>query len=297
MIYILLINIILIFWIYRKYVYIPKNIEQTIEVQELEPALLSCIYNENGNSLNWILAEILDLNRKDYIDIEYNKKDINQYEYVYSKKENVDVSKMKKYEIAAYRLLFDENRNNKITMDELENLVVKSKSKEKDANVKSLSIKTEVIEELIKLGIIDEKSQKCLKMIKIIYLFLIIISVVLLIKAQIDPIILTIFLIENITIFTIANNGRAFSSYGKKVYRKVKEYRNYLEENELLKDRELVYQIVSEKYYIDAVALHLTEQAQKEFINDELKAKQIKDVAVILILIILIILYVLQLIL
>ena len=72
MIFVIIINILLIIWIYKKYIYIPQiNDGSSKEIEELDPALIGYIDDKNGNSIDWILSEILDLNRKDYIEIEY----------------------------------------------------------------------------------------------------------------------------------------------------------------------------------------------------------------------------------
>ena len=83
MIFIIIINILLIIWIYKKYIYIPQIDEIGSEkLEELDPALIGYIDDKDGNSIDWILSEILDLNKKGFIEIEYVREDIDEYEYI-----------------------------------------------------------------------------------------------------------------------------------------------------------------------------------------------------------------------
>ena len=176
MIFVIIINILLIIWIYKKYIYIPQSQEITNEkIAELDPALIGYIDDKNGNSIDWILSEILDLNRKGYIEIDYVRENIDEYEYIMKKKDNIEISQLKKYELTAYRFLFSES--DEISMTELEEKILRSMQAEIDVNVKSFSIRNEIEEELIKQNIIDYSAKEILSILKKVYMILIIIIV------------------------------------------------------------------------------------------------------------------------
>lgn len=269
MIYLIIINIIFIIWLFRKYMYIPKQLKETskFDIRELDPALIGYIDDKDGNSIDWILAEILDLNRKDYIDIDYIREDINEYDYVMRKKEDVDISQLEKYELTAYRLLFD--HTDEITINELEEKVKISQSKAEDSNIKGISIRNELESKLIELNIIDENSKNNLKLIKKLYIIITLIMIFMLKDRGIVQ--LAIFLIETIGVFYIFNQGVAFSETGKKLASEIKQYKRDLRNNTLLEERKIVHNILMEKEYINSIALHITSEARKEFIHDELQ--------------------------
>ena len=71
MIIAMIINLIFIIWLYQKYIYTPRTLSQDYkEMEEIDGALIGYIENKWGNSVDWIFAEILELNRKGYIFIE-----------------------------------------------------------------------------------------------------------------------------------------------------------------------------------------------------------------------------------
>ena len=219
MIFVIIINILLMIWIYNKYIYIPSSYSESSEaIEELDPALIGYIYDKDGNSIDWILAEILDLNRKEYIDIEYVRKDIDEYEYIMRKKDNIEISKLKRYELTAYRFLFSES--DEISMSELEEKILRSMQAETDVHVKSVNIKKEIEEELIKQNIIDNTGKKILNVLKKGYMLLILIIIYLIKNIQISYGI--ILFIESMIIFYMFSKSRAFTRQGKILCSKIK---------------------------------------------------------------------------
>jgi len=274
MMYIVIINVILIVWLYDKYIYIPKlHEEKHEELEDMDAALIGYIENEDGNSIDWILAEILELNRKDYIEIEYQKEDIDKYEYIMRKKSGKDISKLKKYELTAYRLLFTES--DEITISDLEEKILKNLRAEKDVNIKSISIRNEIEEELIKQNIIDNSAKKIFNLIKKLYILATVLIIIFFKDMKLGYEV--IFLIQSMIMLYIFLKGRPFTNKGKNLYYKIKQYKKQLEYNDILKEKKIIHNIVLEKDYANSIALHIMSEAKKEFINDEIIEKNIKN--------------------
>lgn len=273
MIFVIIINILLIIWLYKKYIYIPPIRDlSNEEIDELDPALIGYIDDKNGNSIDWILSEILDLNRKGYIEIEYVRKDIDEYEYIMKKKDDIEISQLKKYELTAYRFLFSEN--DEISMTELEEKILRSMQAEIDVNVKSFNIRNEIEGELIKQNIIDYSAKEILSVLKKVYMMLILISICLIKNIQLLQGI--ILLVESIMVFFMMSKAIPFTRKGKSLYSKIQFYKRELEYNEILKEKKIIHNILFEKTYADSIALHIMSEARKEFIQDELIEKNIK---------------------
>ena len=273
MIFIIIINILLIIWIYKKYIYIPKIFdESSVQINELDPALIGYIDDRNGNSIDWILSEILSLNKKGFIEIEYVREDIDKYEYIMKKKDNIELSQLKKYELTAYRFLFSES--DEISMTELEEKILRSMQAEIDVNVKSVSIRNEIEEELIKQNIIDYRAKEILSILKKVYFMLILISICLIENIQLVQ--GGILFVESIIVFLLMLNATPFTKKGKSLYSRIQHYKKELEYNEILKEKKIMHNILFEKIYLDSIALHIMSEARKEFIHDELIQKNIK---------------------
>lgn len=276
MVAIILVNILLIIWLYNKYQYISKDeIKSNIKIEEFSPAVIGYIDNQKGNPMDWVLGEILALNKNGYIDISYERQDLDKYEYIIKKKDNVDLSKLNKYQLTAYRLAFSDCIE-KITIDRLEENIKRSIAEWDEVRVKGINIKKEIKEFLEEKGIIDNKKEKSLNIIKNIY-FIITIFLLIMYK-NISAYKLIILLLESICIFYICDNARSFTPKGKSLYNLIKEYKETLKDNELLKNKKIIHNILLGDYYINSIALHITSEARKEFIHDEIEGKQKKKI-------------------
>lgn len=289
MIYLIIVNIILIIWLYRKYIYMPNCVDENYrELEEMDSALIGYIDNEDANSIDWILAEILELNRKDYVNIEYVKIDVDKYNYVIKRKKEKDISKLKKYELTAYRFLFDEL--DEVSIDYLEEKIKVSITKQRDTQVKSLSIRKEIEEELENQNIVNKNLKAIQKIMQTAYVIITLVAILVTEGKQL----LTSFLllIETIVILYILYDGRPFTKKGKELKSKVLKYKKSLDENELLKEKKIVHNMLLEKHYADAIALHIPTVAKEEFINDELQEKRVGKVMPIIRILIYIVLYI-----
>ena len=122
MLILIFINIFIIVWIYSKYYNYSQNENiKKNEIENMEPIITGCI-NDKGlnNNFDLILAEIINLNIKGYIKIEYDRNDINAYDYTI--KQNIDMNSndIKKYEIILLNFLF--SKKMEITKKELEEI-------------------------------------------------------------------------------------------------------------------------------------------------------------------------------
>jgi len=276
MIYLIIINIVFIFWIYKNYIYIPKKVNDNyVEVEEMDAALIGYIENENDNSIDWMLAEILELNRKDYIDIEYERTNINEYNYVMKKIEGKDISKLKKYELTAYRFLFGIS-DNKTDMNNIEYKMKASISESIAAEAKSFTIKNELEEELENRKLINKNLKLIKNELQIIHILITLI--VILVTKEKTLYLPIILFIQTIIISCMIYQGRPFTAKGKELYAKVIKYKKELENNELLKEKQIAHNQLLQKKYADAIALHIPIEAKKEFINNELEENKILNV-------------------
>ena len=267
MIIIIVINLILILWLFREYIYIPKNLNQDYkEFREMDAALIGYIENKWGNSVDWIFSEVLELNRKGYILIEYQIKEGEQFDYTIKKLGGKSISKLKNYELTTYRILFE--NSDQITKKELEEKLKATFEREENINIKSFSIRNEIIEELIKKGIIDANSQKILTILKRIYMVACI--MILIIFKELNALQMAIFLVETFITLYICTKGRTFTAQGKNLKAKIEDYQEYLANNKLLSQNEILDFMLQEKDYINSIALHIDSNARKGFIDTEI---------------------------
>lgn len=273
---IILVNIVLIIWLYYKYQYISKrsNIND-IKIEELSPGVIGYIADKNGNPMDLILAEILELNKNGYIDITYERQDIDKYEYIIKKKNNLDLSNLNKYQLTAYRLAFSDCIK-QITIDRLEENVKRSMAEWHEIRVKGINVKKEIEDFLQKQDIIDNKKQKKLSIIKNIYFIMNIVFLIMYKNIPMNKLI--ILLIESMCIFYICENARCFTKKGKCLYYLIKDYKEKLKHNELLKTKKIIHNILLGDYYINSIALNITSDARKEFIHNEVEEKQMKKI-------------------
>ena len=267
MIIIIVINLILILWLFREYIYIPKNLNQDYkEFIEMDAALIGYIENKWGNSVDWIFSEVLELNRKGYILIEYQIKEGEQFDYTIKKLGGKSISKLKNYELTTYRILFE--NSDQITKKELEEKLKATFEREENINIKSFSIRNEIIEELIKKGIIDANSQKFLTILKRIYMVACI--MILIIFKELNALQMAIFLVETFITLYICTKGRTFTAQGKNLKAKIEDYQEYLANNKLLSQNEILDFMLQEKDYINSIALHIDSNARNGFIDTEI---------------------------
>ena len=265
MLVLIIINFLFILFIYVKYIKTPKSKPNDYEeIKKMDSALIGYIDDKWGNALDWTISEVLELNRKGYITIEYADNE-NANGYIIKKLKD-NIINLKTYEANAYRILFE--KSNVITMRELEEKLKYNQEIEKIVNVKSMSIRNEVEDEAINLELVNKTSEKIINALKRIYPIAVIIALFFLKETNIF--IITGLLVESIlTIFAFSNTN-ALTKNGKLIKSKINNYTNYLLENKLLQSTKIVDYILMEKDYINSIALHINSEARMELITEEL---------------------------
>lgn len=242
---------------------------EKIDLKEFDAPILGYLDNSNGNIYDWLLAEILEIVRKKYIEIEYIRKDVDKYDYIFKKSKNIDLKDLKTYEINVYRILFD--KKDTISMDELEEYVKLNDSKKNDINIKLIVFKNRIEEALIDLDIVSMQKKKQIKVIKRLMIIMALISIMIAYYIEEEIIFSIIAFIEIVIIYIMIMRCDYYTEFGKELKERVKEYKNYLEDNELIGEKNISHQVLYEKAYIDAVAFHINKIAKDEFIYDEMK--------------------------
>ena len=297
MIIFIIINILFIFFVYMKYVSIPKSrLNDYQELKELDSALVGYIDNKWGNAMDWTIAEVLELNRKGYITIEHVDDDEAKIHGYVIKKLKEHINNLKPYEANVYRILFE--KNDIITIRELEEKLKYNQEIEHIVDVKSMSIRNEVEDEAVSLDLVNKTTEKIINFLKRTYPIIAIIALILLKEKNI--LLITAFFIESVITIYILSNTTALTEKGKKIKSKIENYKIYLTENKLLQGTKIVDYILVEKDYINSIALHIDSEAKMEFIVDELvensrqkKLGQIGDLIFIIAYIILFLSYIL----
>lgn len=139
MIFVIFVNLVIIIVLYMLFFVKKLGNTEKIDLKEFDAPILGYLDNSNGNIYDWLLAEILEMVRKKYIEIEYIRKDVDKYDYIFKKSKNIDLKDLKTYEINVYRILFD--KKDTISMDELEEYVKLNDSKKNDINIKLIVFK------------------------------------------------------------------------------------------------------------------------------------------------------------
>lgn len=269
MIFVIFVNLVIIIVLYMLFFVKKLGNTEKIDLKEFDAPILGYLDNSNGNIYDWLLAEILEMVRKKYIEMEYIRRDVDKYDYIFKKSKNIDLKDLKTYEINVYRILFD--KKDTISMDELEEYVKLNDSKKNDINIKLIVFKNRIEEALIDLDIVSMQKKKQIKVIKRLMIIMALISIMIAYYIEEEIIFSIIAFIEIVIIYIMIMRCDYYTEFGKELKERVKEYKNYLEDNELIGEKNISHQVLYEKAYIDAVAFHINKIAKDEFIYDEMK--------------------------
>ena len=303
MLILILINIIIIVWIYLKCYNLPKNINsKKEEIEKINPIIIGTI-NDRGfnNNFDLILAEIINLNIKGYIKIEYDREDINAYNYIIRQSFDMEVDNIKKYELIILNFLFSEKME--ISKNELEEKLINTFN---SYNVQYNDLQKVLQDELIKQDIIDEIKKQKLKNNFNIYKKISIILIVLLLTlkifvfTEISLISILVYILEKIISNILILKASNYTVKGEILRHDIIKYKNEIEKQQFLLDKTTMNQIITDKKFADSIALHINTQAKKIFINDKMlqnatkKSKKVIFKTIILLSIIVLIGLVLQ---
>ena len=276
MIILILINIAIIIYIYLKYYRFPKNINNTTEkVEDIDSIIIGYI-NDRGfnNNFDLILAEIIELNIKGYIIIEYGKENINKYDYIIKQNITIESDKLNKYEILLLNFLF--LKKTEITKAELEE---KLKNTFYSYNIQFNEIKEVLNNRLIEQNIIDEVKQKNLtkktkKYIIISIVLIILLGIVNVIKfSEISLMYMLMYILEKVVSTVLLLKASIYTTKGQILKYNIDKYKIELENKEFLTNKNTMEEIVLNKEFANSIALHIKTQAKKTFVDD----KMIKD--------------------
>ena len=276
MVILILVNIAIIIYIYLKYYRFPKNINNTTEkVEDIDSIIIGYI-NDRGfnNNFDLILAEIIELNIKGYIIIEYGKENINKYDYIIKQNITIESDKLNKYEILLLNFLF--LKKTEITKAELEE---KLKNTFYSYNIQFNEIKEVLNNRLIEQNIIDEVKQKNLtkktkKYIIISIVLIILLGIVNVIKfSEISLMYMLMYILEKVVSTVLLLKASIYTTKGQILKYNIDKYKIELENKEFLTNKNTMEEIVLNKEFANSIALHIKTQAKKTFVDD----KMIKD--------------------
>lgn len=276
MIILILINIAIIVYIYLKYYKITENLNNSNEKIDDKDSIIIGYINDGGfnNNFDLILSEIIQLNIKGYIIIEYTKENIDKYNYTI--KQNIDISsnKINKYEMLLLNFLF--SKKMEITKNELEEKLSNTFS---SYNTQFNEIEEILNRHLSEQNIIDEVKQKELnkktkKYIKISIILIILVSILGALGILKNSLLyMSMYILEKIVSSVLLLKASIYTIKGQKLKYNIEKYKIELENQEFLSGKNTMQQIVLEKEFADSIALHINTQAKRAFIDD----KMIKD--------------------
>ena len=284
MLILILFNIIIIILIYLKYYRIEPNLKfSKEEIEKINPAILGYVNDSTVyNNYDLILAEILELNSKGYITIEYVKEDISEYNYIIKQNVEKDIGSLKKYELTIIDFLFKE----KIEISRVE-LEEKAKTTFDLYDIQYNQFEEQLKSELIEQNFIDivklKKSKKISKTYMKISIILIIVLFIFSLFTKIKSIYIPIYIFEKLISSIMLAHINYYTDKGIALKNAIIEYKKDLEKEEFLVDKKVMNEIIYEKRFINSVALHLKTNAKKAFINDQIlesSTQIIKRVAV-----------------
>lgn len=271
MIILILINILLIIYVYMKYY--RFSISEVNKKIEDEDSILIAYIQDNGihNNVDLILAQIIELNIKGYIKIEYNKENIDKYNYIIKQNILINSNELKKHELLVMSFLFDNKME--ITKKELEE---KLSNTFKLYNIQFNELGKILNAKLINEGIIDQEKQKKIpktlkKYIKISMILIPIICVASIFKIiQSSLLYLLIYLLEKLVIGVLIYKASYYTNEGQSLKYKIDSYKIQLTNEEFLTSNSKMEDIVKNKKFANSLALHIDTQAKQAFINNSI---------------------------
>lgn len=267
----ILINIITILYICLKY-YKSNQIILDENIKNKDSIMIGYI-NDNGfnNDFDLILAEIIELNIKGYITIEYIEDNFDKYNY--NIKQNVPTwsDNLNRYEMLTLNFLFQ--NKTEITRMELEE---KLKNTFSSYNVQFNEVNSLLDKQFKKENIIDEAKQKAFSKKVKIYIIISIILVLLISILGLSKIIefpllyILVYILEKAFLTVLLLKIKLYTDTGKNIKDSINNYKTQLKEKEFLINRNTMKDIVLNKEFADSIALHINTQAKEVFIDNKL---------------------------
>lgn len=266
----IIINIINIFYIYLKYYKSNQFINEDIKDKE---SIIIGYINDKGvdNNFDLILAEIIELNIKGYIVIEYSEDKIDEYNYIIKQNIPTGSDKLTTYEMLILNFLFPNKME--ITKIELED---KLRNTFSSYNVQFNEVGNILNKQLEKEYIIDKYKQKefykkVKRYIIVSIILVLLVSILGILKVIEVPVLyILVYILEKVISSALLLKADLYTNNGKNIEYSIKKYKSELKEKEFLTDKNTMKDIVMDKKFADSIALHINTQAKKEFIDDKL---------------------------
>lgn len=280
MLILIFINIVIIVWIYLKYYNLPKKENTTKEkIEEIDPIIIGCI-NDRGfnNNFDLLLSEIVNLNIKGYIKIEYDREDINAYNYTIKQNFDMEVDDIKKYELIILNFIFSDKME--ISKSELEEKLINTFN---SYNVQYNDLQEVLQKELIKQYIIDEYKNRELKKVYKIYKRVSMLSIIILLMlktflfTKISLLSVLIYTLEKVISNLLLLKASNYTDKGEMLRNDIIAYKTEIEKQEFLVDEKTMNQIIIDKRFANSIALHINTQAKKIFIDDKMLQNATKN--------------------
>ncbi len=285
MIILILINILIIIYTYFEYYRSKEEIKnENQEIKDTDVAVIGYINDQGvGNNLDLLIAEIIELNIKGYIKVEYEKKGLGKYNYTI--KQNIDISsdELNDYEIVVLNFLFP--RKLEIKKSELEERL---KDTVKIYNVQFKEMENALNKELIKQGIINEEKQKVIaektkRNIKISIILVIALIILYMLHILNGPLYLLVYILEKVIITILLIKANFYTAKGQILKYNIINYKDENRNQEFLSAQSKIEDIVQSKEFAISIALHINTEAKRTFINYDITKKATKTAKITLV--------------
>lgn len=264
MLILILFNFGIILWIYFKFFKENKEVFEE-NIKDLEPLEMAYINDRSlGNNFDSILAEIINLNIKGHLSIEYNNND-----YIIKEKFNTP-NNISNYELLVLKFLF--SKKTEISKTELEEMIASFDLYDIQIN----ELEEEIQSKLIKENIIDKAKKEKLKKFGKAYkrLSLLFILIIVILKMTIFETIsfayIIIYLFEEIISNILLMKADYYTDKGKNLRKQIIDYKQQIMNKEFFTDNKSMKEIVNEKEFANSLALHIKTTAKDTFIYNKI---------------------------
>ena len=285
MLVLILFNIGIILWIYFNFYKENKELETYDEnIRNIEPLEMGYINDRRlSNNFDLILAEIINLNIKGYLDIEYNEDKTYNDDYIIKQRFDTPTNNINNYELLILKFLF--SKKTEISKNELEKMIERFDSYDIQFNELEDGIENKLITENVISKSKKEKIQNIKKVYKRISFLLIIILLILNItnsRAISSNYIMTyalqtisssyiiIYILEIIITYILILKADFYTNKGKNLKSQIINYKKEILNKEFLTDNKSMAEIVNEKEFANSLALHINTVAKDTFVYNKI---------------------------
>lgn len=285
MLVLILFNIGIILWIYFNFYKENKELETYDEnIKNIEPLEMGYINDRRlSNNFDSILAEIINLNIKGYLDIEYNGDKTYNDDYIIKQRFDTPTNNINNYELLILKFLF--SKKTEISKNELEKMIECFDSYDIQFNELEDGIENKLITENVISKSKKEKIQNIKKVYKRISFLLIIILLILNItnsRAISSNYIMTyalqtisssyiiIYILEIIITYILILKADFYTNKGKNLKSQIINYKKEILNKEFLTDNKSMAEIVNEKEFANSLALHINTVAKDTFVYNKI---------------------------